>query len=310
MFEDYKYTIAHILRQYDSQKDTTELSIALDKLVHTYGIFAGIADHLIHIGESYIENGDQAAGFIFLQTVSSKIPLCIVMNKVTLFLRMADYHFQNCEEDLGIEYLTKLCTQTVDNYEESIEINGLTEVWQKYMHYIAGKVPASICINNTPSPLDPKESQRNIQRIFALPKEEILSELSAHLQQQSIGGEYLNGLNKWELTFFYIDELCMEVNSGGFGHYLYYYGHHFEKCYHALEAIQSKEAITLLDQIKAKFPKQKISRSIDRLQSILDDMEENGIDFEKEDEMYYDLIERQIMDKLLDFVLQNQQRFK
>lgn len=299
--------IGQILRQYQVDSNTQTLKAAVTELAQVYGNYFGVGDILIFIGENYIVNGDPTAGIIFIQIVNDCISL--VQNKTTLFLRMAEFHFEHQQEDLGVVFLTKLCTENVENYEESIAANGLTDIWMRYKHYVDGNVPPSVSFQTEASWEIPEESHINIDEIFAGPKEDLLYTLSQYLDKRTNGGKYLNHLNKWELTFYYIDELCMELNSGGFGHYLYYYGHHFDKVYRALELIGAEQTITLLEDVKTKFPKRRISRSLDRLQDILDKMEENGIEFEAEDDLYYKKVEHELLDKLLEFVMQHQKRF-
>ena len=68
-------------------------------------------------------------------------------------------------------------------------------------------------------------------------KEELLSAPSLGLQELSGKGKLLSGLNRWERTAHFANELCMEVNSGGFDSYLYYHGDHFEKAYDAMKVL-------------------------------------------------------------------------
>ncbi len=149
-----------------------------------------------------------------------------------------------------------------------------------------------------------------IREIFQLPEEDILSALSEHLGEMSAGGAALNCLNQWERTVFYIDELCTEVNSGGFGHYLYYCGNHFSKVYSACEKILATEMTTLLDCIQAKFPRKKLPVSMERLQDRLDAMEQKGIDFETEDEKYYAEVEKHLITQTLAYIKKNQKHFR
>lgn len=57
---------------------------------------------------------------------------------VSRWLLTAQYYIENGDEDLGAEYLIKLCTETVDNYEEAIGFRELTPVWEQYKHLAAG----------------------------------------------------------------------------------------------------------------------------------------------------------------------------
>lgn len=227
---------------------------------------------------------------------------------VSRWLLTAQYHIENGEKDLGVEYLVKLCTETVSNYEEAIGFRELTPVWEKYKHLVAGKVPPSLAFN-TVKALPPEKCSMQIGEILASGAD-LLENLSEHLGELSGGGECLNSLNQWERTAFYVDELCAEVNSGGFGGYLYYHGRHFEKAKQALEILGAGETLALLEQIRGKFPRRKVPKSLDRLQDALDQMEDRGVDFEAEDECYYGSAEKELLQKLREYVTGNGNRFR
>lgn len=149
-----------------------------------------------------------------------------------------------------------------------------------------------------------------ISEILALPAPDMLSELSTHLDARSGGGEYLSKLNTWERTVFYIDELSVEVNSGGFSHYLYYHGHHFEKAKRALDSIAASGAVSLLDQIENAFPGKKLPKTLNAIQTSLEIMEDAGRNFEEEDEAYYQTVEHELLEKLHQYVLRNKVHFR
>lgn len=109
---------------------------------------------------------------------------------------------------------------------------------------------------------------------------------------------------------FYVDELCTEVNSGGFGGYLYYHGQHFEKVKQALQTIGARETLVLLERIQGKFPRKKIPKDLERIQDVLDKMEDKGVDFEAEDECYYGSAEKELLEKLREFVVGSSNRFR
>lgn len=227
---------------------------------------------------------------------------------VSRWLLTAQYHIENGEEALGVEYLIKLCTETVDNYEEAIGFRELTPVWEKYKHMVAGKVPPSLAFH-TVKALPPEKCAMQIGEILAS-GEDLLENLSAHLGELSGGGECLNCLNQWERTAFYADELCMEVNSGGFGGYLYYHGQNFEEAKQALQTIGAQETLALLERIQGKFPRKKIPKDLDRIQDVLDKLEDKDVDFEAEDECYYESAEKELLQKLREFATKNGGRFR
>lgn len=292
--------------RYENSRSLLELERDLDAFARKYGAYMGAADYLLNIAEGYYEKGEDAAGMAFVKAVNDHFSQ--VTNKTVLRLRMAQYHFENGDEASGIPSLVTLCGE-ISNYEESIGFRGLMPIWERYKHLVEGKVPPSVSVMSC-NPLPPEKCSVQIGEILSLPEEDLLSSLSAHLAELSGNGECLNYLNQWERTVFYADELCMEVNSGGFGAYLYGHGQHFEKACQALETVGAGEALALLERIRGKFPRKRVPKTVGRLQDTLDAMEEQGTDFEAEDEAYYSFAEKELLKKLHAFVLMNRAHFR
>lgn len=300
--------IEKIQEKYKADKDVEKLANRLLGSALKYRKYFGTGDYLINLAEEeYYPKGDYLAGLTIIKTVHEHFKN--IADDVTIYLRMAEYYIENGETEKGVEYLIKLCTETVSNYEEAIGFRELTEVWGKYKHLVEGKVPPLEVCNNG-NPLSPEKCTMQISDIFNLADDEMLSELSTHLNEMSANGEVLNCLNKWEKIFFYIDELCVEVNSGGFSNYLYYHGNHFEKVKSVLETIGAEELSELLKSVEEKFPRNKVPKNIDSIQNTLDKMEEKGIDFEAEDEKYYNETETNLLEKLTVYVKENNKRFR
>ncbi len=291
--------------------DTQKLSV-LQKDLYTFSkkyckVYA-VSDYLLNIGEEHIANGDYEAGISYIKAVDKHFKY--VGNETTLYLRMAEHYIENEDISKGSKYLVKLCTDTVDNYEESIAFNELTHVWNKYKHLVIGKVPKSISINSSATPLPPEECTASINDIFSLEQDNILSELFSHLMELCGNGEYMNNLNQWESVVFYTLELCTEVNSGGFDSYLYYYVNHFQKAIDALKAIDAQTMISLTEDIVNKFPCKKLPKSTDSIQNALDTMGERGIDFETEDDIFYETGEKELLNRLLLYAVENREYFR
>lgn len=231
-----------------------------------------------------------------------------IANTTAHFMKLAENYIAEENVEAAKACLILLC-ENCDNYEESIEWNGLTEQWQRYCYLVAGIISPSVKIMST-EPLPPAECTMQITAILSLPDEEILSALSEHLGELSGNGDVLSGLNKWERTVYYVDELCVEVNSGGFDSYLYYHGAHFEKAYTALKDITALEVLPILDNVRNKFPKSRIPKNEDALQNAMDVLEENGIDFDSEDEHFYSVGEKELLNRLLFYVKENQQHLR
>lgn len=294
--------IDKIKNRYESTKDVDELETGLRSFAKKYRDCFGIGDLLLSIGERYITSGDYSAGIFFIKVVDEFFEY--VANTTLLNLRMAEYHITNNETENGIRRLIRLCS-SVSNYEESIEINELTEVWEKYKHLVQGKVAPSVKVNSPIIPLRPEECSMQINDILSLSDDSILEALSFHLGEICGQGDSLNCLNKWERIIYYADELCSEVNSGGFDGYLYYHGLHFEKAYSALKDICAFEALKLLDLVREKFPKNRIPKNEESLQSLMDQLAEKGVDFEREDELFYSTGEKELLKCLLSYVKEN-----
>lgn len=231
-----------------------------------------------------------------------------VANTTAHFMGLAEAYLAKGETESARACLILLCRRC-SNYEESLEWNGLTEAWLRHRHLVEGLVEPSLHLYGT-QPLSPKDCTLQITDIFALPDEDLLSALSDHLDELSAGGEALNYLNKWERIAYYADELCREVNSGGFDSYLYYHGAHFEKAFQSMEALSATAVLDILTAVRAKFPRNRIPKTEEALQNAMDAMEEKGVDFESEDERFYAAGEKELIKRLQAFVIENRKRFR
>ena len=296
-----------ILRQYKLEPSPERLERQLAEFVNACRSDYLIGNLLVDAGDSSMEKGDAEAALIFLKA-AEKCP--DVGDETTLYLRLAQIHLEKGEQEAGIAYLIKLCTEGPSNYEESIGFRELTDVWNRYKHLVDGLVSPPASIYSGPRPLSPAECSRPIADILALPEDDMLVALSDHVGEMSGSGEELNYLNKWEKIFFYLDELSMEVNSGGFDSYLFHCGEHFHKARKALDAIDSPAMTALLDAVTAKFPRGKVPKSTDAIQNAMEKLEEKGLDFEDQDDAYYNGVESEFLPKLLTYVLENKKHFR
>lgn len=300
--------IEEIQEKYRTDKDIKKFANRLLGSALKYRKYFGTGDYLINLAEEeYYPKGDYLAGITIIKTVHKHFKN--IADDLTIYLRMAEYYIEEGRTEKGTEYLIKLCTETVTNYEEAIAHRNFTAVWEKYKHLVAGKVPESKVLESD-NPLPPEKCTVQIGEILSLTDDEMLTELSNHLHEMSANGECMSCLNKWEKAFFYADELCMEINSGGISHYLYYRGNHFEKVKLALETIGAEKMMDLLKSVEEKFPRKKVPRNIDSIQNNLDKMEEKGIDFEEEDERYYNATETELLEKLTIYVKENNKHFR
>lgn len=257
-------------------------------------------------GEQLIEQGRYEEGIALLKSAEGKKNV----DEVTLCLRLAEYYIRSNDPDRGIGYLIKLCTETVDNYEEAIGVRGLTEVWMKYRHLVDRKVPKSVCICSSPIAIAPEACSMPIDVIMALPDDELLASLSEHLSELSAEGEALDTLSEAELKVYDADLMMREVNSGGFGHYLYYHGDRLSALENVLGLLGAEKCMALIARVKGKFPRAAPPKKLVKLQIRLDAMEEKGIFFEEEDEFYYEIAEKELIERICAFVRANRGAFR
>lgn len=216
--------------------------------------------------------------------------------------------FDGADLEFGKAYLIAMC-RTISNYEEIIELEELTEQWERYRPLVAEWIPASITVNGSRAKA-PSECAMTIGQILEMEDDDLLTELSAHIGELSGMGDSLGSLNKWERAFYYADELIMEVNSGGFEGYLYYHGTHFDKSRQAFREMGANEMESLLDAVQAKFPRGKVPKSEGAIQNAMDRLEDRGVDFEDEDDRYYGGAECKLLDRMAAWVRENGKRFR
>ena len=314
IYDNFRSEYEQLKQQYSKSKSTQDLTDGIRRLA---GIpdYRPFARYLFFLGNSYMESGDFEAGAACMK--STVACFSYMDHRGVFYLRMAQYHIENGNTKAGINYLVWLCTE-VANFENQLAMYNLTEIWEKYKPLVADKVTESVTDKvqkpvsdiSAPNPKHPSECGQTIAQILSLPKVDILSALSTHLGEMTANGAYLNYLNKWERDFYYVDEVCMEVNSGGFEGYLYYHGIHFTKAYQSFGRIGADQMLLLMDRIKCKFPRSCIPKSEEAIQNVMDRMEEDGIDFNDEDKFYYSSVEKELMDRLTVYVLENQKHFR
>lgn len=231
-----------------------------------------------------------------------------ILNTTAYFMNRAEQYLAQGNTDSARACLVLLC-EKVENYEESLEWNGLMDSWLKHRHLVEGLVKPSYPFNSV-QPLRPWKCTKQIQDILSLPEDDILLNLSDHLRELSANGSALTFLNKWERTVYYADELLVELNSGGLHSYLYYHGEHFEKAYQAMAVIAATGVLSILDAVRDQFPRKRIPKSEEARQNILDNMMDLDLYFDNEDNRFYSSGEKELLTRLLAYVLENGKRFR
>jgi len=296
-----------IEKEYKKSKDISELKTQLVSLANDYREYFGIGDLFVAHGEQFVDNGDYEAGIIFMLTAHTTFSQ--IANTTTLYLRLAENEFMRGNVEQGKEYLLRFCTSK-DNYEESAGINGLTDIWEKYRYYIQTEIPASVKFNANQKPLSPESCSMSINDILKLSKDDLLSAISEHLNELCGSGDFLNVLTVPERNVYLIDQLITDINSDGIEHYLAYNGLNFAQTQAALREIGDTQAVVLMEMIQRKFPRSKVPTREAALQATLEKMENKGIDFESEEDFYYECVENSTLDLLYNYILENTNSFR
>ena len=292
-------------RNYIKTKDADALCASLENISELYGEYRGIGDLLLQYGEDIIDSEGADIGFEIIRIVEKYFKT--VANQTLLCIRLAEWEFECGNAEKGKEYLERLVSK-VDNYEESIEVNGLTDIWNKYKANLT--LPKSIRLMKR-SPLSPDECTICIEEILKLPQDDtLISELSTHLNELCGYGEKINIFSEAEQTVFYINEFIEDINSDGISHYLYYRGNHFQELFASVKKVNCASCRTLLDMIAGKFPHSKISSDIEKIKTHLECMEDHGVDFDAEEQIYYEQVEAELTKALLSYVANHADDFR
>jgi tetratricopeptide (TPR) repeat protein len=294
---------------YRKHRDLKVLETNLISIAGEFRDYMGVGDLFVHRGEMLFDKGDPDGGICYLQIADEIFRQ--INNRVTLYLRIAQYELERGNKESGILYLQKLCTEGADNYEEVIAANELTDVWEKYRHLVDGTVPKSVPLMEDPryAPLSPDECSMQIDAIFELPESELLTELAVHLDELSGKGSNLSCLNRWEKIVYDLDRLVEEVASGGFIHYVYYHGTRFQQTKGAVKKIGAPITLLLMDRVERLFPGGVLPTELSQLQDAVDEIDEDET-WEQLDAQYYDEAEDELIRKLYAYVLINRSRFR
>lgn len=287
--EDFLKEFKHVNEKFEEDHQKEKLEDSLYELTKRYKENYAVCLEVVDYGEKLMDLGKKELGIRYLQIAQEALGEYV--DDITFFLRSAEYYIDKGEVELGTAYLIKLCCETTSNYEESIEFRQLTHVWEKYKYLVEGKVPASVNVNEKTRPLTPDECTMQIADILQLPEDSLLLELSTHLYELSGAGESLNYLNRWERGVFYLDLLCTDINSDGIEHFTEYHGKHWKQTKKAMEGLNIEKGVLLMDQIHNK-------------------MKKHVEDFEDEEAFYYEFVEKELLEKLYQYVIENKERFR
>lgn len=299
-FDVFLESFHELENQFHTDSDKEKYTNNLRALASSYKQHTSISSFFITHGKELIDNCRRGEGLLVIRVALDVF--CDSMQKVALYLGWAVYSIESGQQAKGESYLYKICFETVDNFEESIEWQELTSVWQCYRPLVAHCIKPQINYSC--------QTSLNIEDILDKSGEDMLSLLSEHLYELSDNGERLNMLNKWERTVLYADVLLSEVHSGGFEAFLSYNGHRFEQTKAAIEAMGAEKTLKLMDKIQSKFPKTKIPKKQESINKVLEKLEQQNITFDTEDEFFYTKASNEIIGKLEQFVVKNKKRFR
>ena len=291
-------------KKYKKTKDASALYAAYERIAELYGDRFGVGDLILGYGEELIDSGSYDVGIELVRIVERCFKA--VANQTLLCIRLAEWEFENGNAEKGKTYLQRLACR-VDNYEESIAANELTDVWNKYRMNL--DLPKSVNLYEK-APLSPDECTLAIEDIMQLPQDELLLRLSEHLNELCAYGERTELLSVAEQTAFYIDEFIEDMNSDGLSHYLYYRGDHYEQLLSSVARMDCPSGQALFGLISKKFPQGKIPRDGEKIQSALEKMEKRGIDFEDAEQIYFEKAEKELLSSLIEFVTANSASFR
>ncbi|MCR5704531.1 MAG: DMP19 family protein [Eubacterium sp.] len=292
----------------DKQLSLEEFSKKVNSLLNSRKKVNFFDDALLTVkGNALMEKEDYEKANILLELSLDRATQGSYSEEIVLFLRLAQYQFIIGNEEKGTEYLIRLCEGEVSNYVEVINAYGLLDIWNQYSKYVEGKVRAS-AITEMADTKEPTECSKLIGEIRGIKeKHELLTELSLHINEICADGEYLNYLNKWERTFFYIDQLWERVNSDGFESYLTYDGKNFKKAKKASEDLEIVELTRILEKVEKKFPRSKVPRNTDKIEDIIDEKE---LEFDELDDEFYDGYDAIIADALYKYFETYSEKFR
>lgn len=259
------------------------------------------------LGDRLIRDGENEKGIILLKNALKRPSYGGYTDGITLFMRLAENEFIHGNVEKGVEYLTHVCENEASNYVEAINFRELTDVWDKYKKYVEGKVRVSAELLEKTGKT-PDECVKTIGDILSnLNENDLMADLSYHINEICGDGEELTNLNKWERNFFYVDTLWSEVNSGGFESYLSSYGNYFDRTVKVAQAMGINELVELLEKIKAIFPKEKIPKSTERIEAMI---LKNELDFDEVDGEFYNKMNQIISEKMMRYVMENKNKFR
>ena len=150
-----------------------------------------------------------------------------------------------------------------------------------------------------------------IDEIFAEKDDKLLLELFIHLYEMSGEGDSMHCLNKWECTFFDVDNMLRSIGADGIAHFLTVHGRRFQQTKEALQTVGATKALQLMEIIATYFPRGKVPKTYSRREVLIDEILDSDDAFASAENFYYDEnIEGELADALYRFAIDNQKEFR
>lgn len=311
-FDAFCATFEEEKTRYLQTKDLPDFEENLRRIAREYPDIASINLVYFDCAETLSGIHDDDAEIMIYRVMEQELKYYSI-HEMDMYLRSAHYYFTRGDEAQGKEWLFKLCREDClpDNYEESMEWHGLTELWNKYGHYLEGKIPPSKSFGQKAAAIAPADCTMQIADIFAQKEDGLLLNLSNHLYEMSGQGDSMNCLNKWERIFFDVDNMVTDIGSDGISHFLTARGHRFRQTRDALQTVGASKALQLMDMIAGYFPKGKVPKSYDKREALVDDIMDSDEAFDAAENFYYDEnIEGELVEAAYRFAIENQKRFR
>lgn len=295
--------------------DLASYKQSLQTLAIEHSHIESLSSFYSECAEEFSDSGNLDAEFTVYQVMEK---YCKYYDELTLKLKVANYYFEKGNERKGKKCLDNLIFYLPKDYEDAFERRGLTEIWNKYRHYLDGKIPPSVS-NNHFSDGSKKtflrkqitKCSKSIDEIFALPEDKMLLELSKHLYELSDRGEDVSLLNKWERIFYDVDNLLTDIGSDGIPHFLTSNGHRFEQTKKALQAVGAEKGLQLMEIIAGYFPKGKVPKSDEKREDIVNDIMDDEESFDAVEEFYFEQnVECELVDAEYEFAIANKKKFR
>ena len=303
VLEKFLKQFSAIKCSYKNTKDVISLKNSIIMILEEYKEYYGIGDLLLMYGEELISSGEQVSGISVLKIIRDfRVD---VANQTLLYVRLAENAFFNGNTYECRDFLL-LWLDKVDNYEESIEINGLQSVWERCRHLVENEIRKV----EFSAPTDSHECSVTLNDIIELPQDEFIYAMSERLDELSADGKRLDLLSGQEFFVFLINEFIEDINSDGLEHYFSYNSAHFIDLYRAFCDVGCADAKELWNKINKSILSYFDLDENSGVEKVLSKIADSEINLDEEESFYYEKVEKNLLRDVYRYVLKKQSCFK